>query len=113
MKLDRNISGDGTGKYMLVKQRRVREIMGWPEGDEYRDRLTRALKTLRNQGVLDDSAEGDEGEFFVIRLRDKHARMALIGYAVAARADDPEYADDIMELAERAGPNSPFMKRPD
>lgn len=113
MRLVRNTTTDGSGKYMLVKQRRVREILSWQEGDVDRARTITALRDLKNIGVIDDPSEGEEGEFFVIRLRDKYAREALNAYAFAANFDDPEYADEVMALAARAGPNSQFMKRPD
>lgn len=122
MKLDRNTNKGGSGKYALVKMRRVRELrealdhqrQTFGQSSDLSYEIVRnSIATLADFGVLDDSEAESEGEFFVIRLRDKYAREALIAYAFAANVDDPEYADEVMALAARAGPNSPFMKRPD
>lgn len=37
----------------------------------------------------------------------------LEAYANAAGVDDPEYADEVREMADRAGPDSQWCKRPD
>jgi hypothetical protein len=69
--------------------------------------------TLEAAGMLDYGEVGAPDEFFVIKLHDKYARNALIVYADAARFDDPEYAADVMELADRAGYRNPRPKRLD
>lgn len=86
MKLDRDISPNGTGKYALLNLRRNRVEWGRP---------------------------GEEDEFFVIKLRDIHSKAALLAYAESAEISDPEYALAVRELASRAGIDSPFCKVPD
>lgn len=46
-----------------------------------------------------DFGDSEDTDFFVIRLKDKYAAAALLAYANEARKDDPEYADDILKLA--------------
>jgi hypothetical protein len=87
MKLDRNINTNGLGKYRL-----------WDE---------------RKQAWVDDCGPGQEHEFFVIMLKDKHAQKALEAYAISISVDDPEFGAEVFELADRAGPNSPFCQDPD
>lgn len=120
MRLDRNINGDSGDKYALVNMRKVREmrmLAGATKGGvigEERDELNRALKTLERFGVLDYGEQGTESEFFVIKLRDMYAQVGLNAYGEAAQiGGDPEYAEDIWEMARRAGPDSPFCKDPD
>lgn len=86
MKLVRNTSADGTGKYTVINNVTGKEL---------------------------DSFPGSEGEFFVLKLKDRHSQAALRAYADSARRIDPEYASDVEELARRAGPDSPFCKDPD
>lgn len=87
MKLDRNINTDGRGKYRL-----------WNE---------------RDQAWVDDCAPGQEHEYFVVMLKDKHAAETLREYASRIRPEDAEFADEVDDLADRAGPNSPFCRAPD
>lgn len=47
-----------------------------------------------------------EDEFFVIKLKDRHAQSALLGYLQSIVSDatyDADYAMDIKELAKRLG----------
>lgn len=68
----------------------------------------------RKQEWVDDDAPGQEHEHFVIMLKDKYARAALLAYAEAALDDgDKEYAADVLELARRAGRRHPQCKIPD
>lgn len=87
MKLDRNLNADGQGKY--------------------------ELKNLRTGQVVTDCGVGEEHEFMVIMLKDINAEAALRAMAVKASETDIEWAAEIEELANRAGPNSPFCKIPD
>lgn len=105
MKLDRTLTAGKRGKYSVILERKAEALNLLVVAD--------ALATLKTHGVLDDSVVGDEGEFFVIRLKDKYAGDALAAYAAAALADDPEYAQEIASMAGRAGNNSPFCKKPD
>lgn len=100
MKLDRNITLDGTGKYALLN-----------------------LRT----NALEWGNANTEGEFFVIKLKDVFARDALEAYAhsVGRYAErvahtDPdlcgslnEWADEVMQMAQRSGPAHPQCKLPD
>lgn len=104
MKLDRNINVGGGGKYALLRLRTMRAGMT-PE-------IYAATKVLEDAGILDWGNTVDS-EFFVIRLKDKYAAGALADYAVQAMQDDPEYAHEISELADRAGDNHPSCKKPD
>lgn len=87
MKLDRNINSDGRGKYRL-----------WDE---------------RKQAWVDDCGPGQEHEYFVLMLKDVNAAATLHKYASAIYHKDPEFADEVVRLALRAGRNSPFCQDPD
>ncbi len=104
MKLDRNLNADGAGKYALLKLRTMRANMT-PE-------IYAATKVLEDAGIL-DWGNTVESEFMVTRLKDKYAASGLFGYACAAFVDDPEYADEIMDMAKRSGANHPNCKKPD
>ena len=104
MKLDRNATTEGRGKYGLIKLRGL---------DVQAPHIRAALNTLWEAGALDWGPVGTETEFFVIRLRDVCAQRALHAYAEAADSIDTEYAAEVMALGDRAGPDSPFCKRPD
>lgn len=68
----------------------------------------------RTGKVVEDAEPWGRNEFFVVMLKDRHARAALAAYATdAAAAGDREYAGEVMALADRAGPSSPFCKAPD
>lgn len=86
MRLQRNVSPDGMGKFAVINLRKGTFELGTP---------------------------GTPEEFFVIKLKDEFSKAALLAYAQAAEATDPEYAKDIRELAARAGADSPFCKKPD
>lgn len=111
MKLDRNIDGTGRGKYGLINNRKLRQIV---TGDSLSDatRVDHAITVLIEAGVIEWGATGTEGEFFVIKLRDENAQDALMGYAMAIEGDQ-EYQAEIYKLAGRAGLASPFCKKPD
>lgn len=113
MKLDRNENADGSGKYALLKLRRLEEYREQKPFGGLVPEIASAIAVLEREGLLDSGTVGTDREFFVIRLRDKYAAVALGAYASAAQRDDPEYAAEITELASRAGLNSPFCKRPD
>lgn len=86
MSLDRNKSKDGVGRYAVIDLR----------------------KNTVNFGEV-----GSDGEFFVLMLKDKYSREALLAYAIAAKEDGHEWAEDVFELAKRAGYMHPKCKRPD
>lgn len=116
MKLDRNISGNrGKGKYALV---RLRDITAGSEAYHL-------LQRLAELGHVDWGIVGEPDEFFVIKLRDEFAACALAGYSDAvmhASEKEPDaekskdlaqWAIQVQSLGHRAGPLSPFCKRPD
>lgn len=85
MRLMRN--ADGRGKYTVIDNRTGKSV--------------------------EDSGPGGRNEFFVLMLKDRYARTPLLTYADSVFPDDPEYARDVIELADRAGPRSPYCKDPD
>lgn len=90
MRLKRNTTKDGMCKYSLIEHEKGDHIEhGFPK---------------------------TENEFFVIKLKDKHAYSALVGYLESLTSQDEydvEYARDIQELVRRSGPASPWCKEPD
>jgi len=118
MKLDRNLNAGGRGKYGLIKNRRIAEIRAGKDFEVSRNvskaRVEEALQLLEAAGVLDWGTT-PETEFFVIRLKDRHAGAALNAYATDARVHgDKEYAEEVYyRLACRAGSNHPNSKTPD
>jgi hypothetical protein len=105
MQLDRNENPDGKAKYALIN---LRKVSGAPKTPQ---ELAAAI--LANPDCVEFGYIGHCDEFWLMKLRDKHAEPALRAYAESARAEDPEFADQVLELADRAGPNSPFCKSPD
>lgn len=102
MKLERHVGDQARGKYAVV---RLRDI-------EPKTVAAQALARLTVGGHVEFGNPGDADEFFVIKLKDEYAPAALFAYAAAARVDDSEYADEIVELAKRAQ-RHPGRKRPD
>jgi hypothetical protein len=115
MKLDRNINGDGKGKYALV---RLRDIDAGSEA-------AALLQRLHALGHLDWGCVNDPDEFFVVKLRDRFAPGAIKGYADAVmdasqKETDPAKSKDLAQWAiqvigmnQRAGDLSPYCKEPD
>jgi hypothetical protein len=111
MKLDRNINSDGSGKYALLKLRALANASG-ADLKAFGD----ALDILKRLGVLDWGNVGTESEFMVMRLKDKYAYKGLMGYYNAIMQEDQpdfEYAEDVLDMAKRAGPHSQWCKKPD
>lgn len=105
MKLDRNLNTSGKGKYVLINLRKL-------QGDPLTPQCL-AAAIVESPESVEFGAVGDHDEFWLIKLKDKYAAPALQAYADAARVDDPEFADQVQEMVERAGTNSPFCKIPD
>jgi hypothetical protein len=114
MKLDRNINGDGKGKYALV---RLRDI-------EAESEAHRLLQRLDELGHLDWGIVGQPDEFFVVKLRDRFAPGAIKGYADAVmkaahehdqgkERDLVQWALQVQSMGQRAGDLSPYCKEPD
>lgn len=85
MRLDR-YSGEAGGKFSIIENRKGRIIhIGDPEDD-----------------------------FFVLKLKDRNTKPALLAYAAAAEASgDAELAADVRRLAAGAGVDHPHGKQPD
>jgi hypothetical protein len=113
MRLDRNENPEGTGKYALLKLRVLEAYRQQKAFGELPDNIASAIGVLDSIGALDWGYTYSESEFFVIRLKDKHAYDALMAYAKSARKDDEEWAADVADLGTRAGANSQFCKTPD
>lgn len=107
--MDRNVNADRRGKYALIKLRNYPPATRAIE----RGRVDMALAILQDFGMLDYGYVGTEGEFMVIRLKDAYAGEALEAYTNEAGKVDPEYADEIREMADRSGPNNQWCKTPD
>lgn len=85
MKLDRNINTNGKGKYALINLRTNKVEWGITAEDE----------------------------FFVIKLKDRHSKPALLAYAYSIESHHREFAREVYDLAARAGKDNPFCKEPD
>lgn len=107
MKLVRSDSPDGIGKYALLNLAKGIDSTA-PKT------LETVIKAIhKNPKIIEFGLPHSQEEFFVIKLKDKYACAALTAYAYAAEIDDQEYADEIKELAKRAGINSLYCKKPD
>lgn len=122
MKLDRNLNGDGRGKYGLILNRRLKEIADTAGVSRAHDAQAHevgvAMAVLTSCGVIDWGDTVDT-EFFVMRLRDAFASSALQQYAHAAmffaanrKPHLQDYANDVTELAHRSSAH-PNKKWPD
>lgn len=106
MKLDRNITEPRRGKYALIKLRGVK--LPFPDVSYSGIRTDKIVPTSAI-----DYGDTTDSDFFVIRLKDKYAAVALEAYASKAREDgQTEYAAEIMALALNAR-NHPNQKQPD
>ncbi len=112
MKLDRNIPGnEGRGKYALILLRKLAAYE--PEGAFAASPVMDAIALLDREGLIDWGLQGSDSEFFVMRLKDRSARPALLAYAADARSYDSEWAAEVRELAAHSGPSHPGCKTPD
>lgn len=115
-RLDRN-SGNGRGKYGLIKNRRLRDCLlkanDGESGVEFAASVCKAIVVLERAGIIEWGEAESEHEFFVIKLKDKYADDALRRYVISAAHDDSDYAREVNELADRAGTSNPFCKAPD
>lgn len=114
MKMDRNENDDGLGKYAVLNLRKLKDYeRNATFGPRWDHDIHQALQTLEQAGVLDWGLLGSETEFFLLRLKDRHAQTALIAYADSINQTDKQFAGEVYEMAQRAGPASPFCKDPD
>jgi len=104
MKLDTNTNPHGLGKYALLNLRKIESLT--PE-------IREALNLLNRLNILEWGVKGAPDEFFVMKLRDTNTSAGLIAYAAKAKETDPEWAQEVLELAKRSSHNSPYCKLPD
>lgn len=83
MKLDRDTNKDGRGKYALIKLRNL------PGATPCSIAESMVEGGFNAEDVYNSLDFGDEpnGEFFVIRLKDKYALQAIYAYIDAVAAD--------------------------
>ena len=114
MKMDRNINSDGIGKYAVINMRKLHATCS-DKGtfERWTPEIEAALKTLEDAGALEWGAVGEPDEFFLLKLKDRHALPALIAYAESIVSTDTEFAIEVLRMIRRAGTNSPYCKEPD
>lgn len=90
MKLDRNANPDRSGKYALIKIRRLNQIMEAAahlnvenDATALAKRVHEALCTLKQAGLIHFGNEGNGEQFFVMKHKDRLATPALFAYAEA------------------------------
>ncbi len=111
MRLDRNVND--RGKYALIKNRVLATFVEpGPFGGGLVGPVADAIAVLEKAGVL-DWGDKPETEFFVIRLKDRYANPALAAYAMGAYPEDPQYGQEVAEMAKRSGLYHPNCKKPD
>jgi hypothetical protein len=111
MRLIRNTRTDGLCKYAIIRLDKI-DLNTF----DVRNPRDLAEAIASDFSVVEFGEPNSENEFFVIKLKDKNARKALNAYVDCARAGpdgDSEYANDVQELANRAGFNHPNCKVPD
>lgn len=108
MKLMRNVTPNGQCKYAAVRMDKLQAL-----SDDSKEKAVRALLQLSALGLLENPVPGEQEEFFLIKLKDRHSRRALEAYASSALTTDAELASEVMALSKRAGDLSPFCKEPD
>ena len=115
MDMDRNINDDGCGKYAVINLRRLNELCGHPSTfQRWTPEVEQALKTLEGVGALEWGRVGEQDEFFLVKLKDRHSTPALHAYADShAASGDLEFARAVRDMAHRSGTASPFCKEPD
>ena len=114
MNLDRNETPDGFGKYVLINARKL--MAQHPDAKTFNDlpqEIQDAFHTLEKAGAVEYGLKGSIDEFFPIKLRDAYARPALMAYALACEADDPDFSTQVRELADRSGRFNVYCKKPD
>jgi hypothetical protein len=114
MKMDRDVTDDGLGKYAVINLRKLNETCGNAGTfQRWTPEVQAALDTLESVGVLEWGRTGEPDEFFLIKLKDQHAMHALMAYHASAYKDDREFADEVRQMALRSGPFHPLCKKPD
>jgi hypothetical protein len=106
MKLTRNTTEDGYGKYALIRLDKMRDCGVTIE------QLFQQLGPLKKYIELGGIGSADEA--LVIKLKDINSPAAIGAYASSAfENDDAELSEDVFALLHRAGCHSLFRKKPD
>ena len=116
MKLIRNAAGPLQNKYALMDARKLAALQaGQPEGidSNQRNAILNAIAVLDSAGLINWGAVGSPNEFVALMLKDIFTPDALYAYSWAVGVTDPEYANEMRDMAERSGKNHPNCKRPD
>ena len=110
MKLDRNNNPDGSGKYALLKIRRLSQI--YDEGSKPHVSETHAyglaqavkdaLGVLDRAGLIHWGSEGAGEQFFVMKYKDKFSAAALLEYHVAARREAEQVGLGLVDYMAKA-----------
>ncbi len=105
MDLYRNMNNKCLGKYLVVDVRCFDTLPTTPE---------EVVEELRKHPeAIKFGSPGSKDEFFVLMLKDQCAEDALKAYAQCASSFDKQFADAVLDLADRAGQNNQWCKRPD
>lgn len=108
MNLKRNTTKTGVCKYAILRLDLIEQELGSEVDMESIKAKLGGLARFVEFGL-----PNTEDEFFVIKLKDINAHHTLVEYASRAMLQDVDYAEDIQELAERAGPYSQWAHLPD
>lgn len=103
--MDLILNAEGAGRFAVVDTRLLDKVPS--TFDELMQELAKHPEAVKF------GPPGSKDEFFVVMLKDECAEAALTAYAQHAASFDKEYASAVLDLADRAGPNSPWCKRPD
>lgn len=96
----------GKGKYAVLPLKKITPDIS--------DEVKQAIAVLEAAGLIEYGLPGTEEEFFVLKLKDRFSRSALLAYAEEAdKSGDVELAEGVFGLSATAGVNSPFCKFPD
>lgn len=102
MKLDRNISKDGKGKYALLNLRHLNELESkgatqlWAAS--VHKLATEAIKLLSQHMLVHWGNESRSDQFFVLKYRDKFAAPALLAYADAVAEEAKHMLPAVSEV---------------
>ncbi len=105
MRLQRNTDPDGLCRYFAIDTRKLDCRPKTPE---------EALASLqRCPEALIMCKKGDDNEFFLIMFKDINAEDTFKKYAEKASRTDITFANDVIDMSKRAGPNHRLCKVPD
>lgn len=103
MKLDRNTTESGRGKYALVHLRRLNDLPQEKPSDAG-PRCAAAITLLKEHGILTFGNENLGEQFFAIKHKDKFAVGGLLGYASAVRLEIQAFSMERDLIKQMEGP---------